>query len=191
MEAEIARVADSPTGMAIRPIVLYPDPVLLRPTRRVESIDDEIRDLVRDMTETMYAAPGIGLAANQVGSAWRVCLVDLSAGERSDELHVLINPEVLSTEGRQIGEEGCLSFPDVTLEIERAERAMIRALDLDGRTYEIEASGLFCRAILHECEHLDGKVFLQNVSPLKRELVKKQIRKRIKAGDWVAETAGT
>lgn len=172
--------------MAIRPIVLYPDPVLLEPTREVERVDPELRVLVEDMRETMYAAPGIGLAANQVGDSRRVCLVDLSAGERPDALVVLINPRISRAEGRQVGEEGCLSFPDVTLDVPRAETITVEALDLDGKRFSLDAQGLLARAIQHECEHLDGQVFLRNVSALKRELVKKQIRKRIRAGDWYA-----
>jgi peptide deformylase len=175
--------------MPPRPIVLYPDPVLLRPTLPVEALDDEIRDLVRDMVETMNRAPGIGLAANQVGVSRRVCIVDLSAGEEPGALHVLVNPIVKATSGSQIDEEGCLSFPDITLEVERPARATVEALDLDGRVRTLEVEGLLARAVLHECEHLDGKTFLQNVSPLKRELVKKRIRKRIKAGDWAEAAA--
>ena len=136
----------------------------------------------------MYHAPGIGLAANQVGVALRVCVVDLTAGEAGDALHVFINPVVRETEGRQTDEEGCLSFPDITLEIERANRATVDALDLDGKPFTLNAEGLLARAVLHECEHLDGHTFLRNVSSLRRELAKREIRKRIKAGDWV-ETA--
>jgi peptide deformylase len=170
--------------MAIRPIVLYPDPVLLRPTEPVERVDEDVRTLVRDMIETMYQAPGIGLAANQIGVAKRICIVDVSAGEQPDALIVLINPRVTHTEGEQVGEEGCLSFPDISLEVERPLRATIEALDLEGRPVTVDVEGLTARAVLHECEHLDGQVFLQNVSSLRRELVKRQIRKRIKAGDW-------
>lgn len=172
--------------MAVRPIVLYPDPVLLRPTRPVETVDDEVCALVRDMIETMHAAPGIGLAANQVGEERRVCVVDVTAGEEPDALIVLINPRVVSSEGSQTEEEGCLSFPDVLLEITRADRATVEALDLRGKPFTLSAEGLLARAILHECEHLDGQVFLRNVSALKRELVRTQIRKRIRAGDWNA-----
>lgn len=176
--------------MALRPIVLYPDPVLLRPTRRVDSVTPEVRDLVRDMAETMYAAPGIGLAANQVGEEVRVCVVDLSAGEREGELRVLINPEVREVSGIDQAEEGCLSFPDINLEIERPLRAVVDALDLDGKPFTVDAEGLLARVMLHEIEHLDGQTFLRNVSSLKRELVKRQIRRRMKSGDWVAAVAG-
>lgn len=175
--------------MSVRPIVLYPDPVLLRPTREVEQVDDDVRALVTDMVDTMYAAPGIGLAANQIGDSRRVCIVDLSVGEDPDGLIVLINPRVLRAEAPEVAEEGCLSFPDVLLDIRRPIDVTVEALDLDGSSREIDAGGLLGRAILHECEHLDGKTFLRNVSALKRELVKKEIRKRIKAGDWVESAA--
>lgn len=175
--------------MAVRPILLYPDAVLLKPTARVERIDDGIRQLVQDMVDTLYAAPGVGLAANQVGISQRVCIIDLSAGEQPDMLTVFINPVISSTEGRQVGEEGCLSFPGITLEIERPFVASVEALDLEGHPFTLAAEGLMARALVHECEHLDGKVFLQNVSSLRRELVKKQIRKRIKSGDWAALAA--
>ena len=172
--------------MAVRPIVLYPDPVLLRPTRPVEVVDDGIRKLVEDMRDTMYAAPGIGLAANQVGVGLRVFIVDLTAGDEDGNLHAFVNPVVREAEGTEIGEEGCLSFPDVLLDVPRAPRVTVEALDLDGKPFEIEAEGLMARVMLHEIEHLDGQTFLRNVSSLKRELVKRQIKKRIKAGDWVA-----
>jgi peptide deformylase len=168
------------------PIVVYPDPVLLEPTRKVERIDDEIRRLVKDMTETMYAADGIGLAANQVGVPLRFFIADLSQWEEHEPLKVFINPVISHSHGRQSGEEGCLSFPGITLEVERDEQVTVEALDLEGNPFTFTAEGLLSRAIQHECEHLDGNVFLRNVSALKRELTKKQIKKRIKAGDWLA-----
>ena len=172
--------------MAVRPIVVYPDPVLLRATRPVEKVDDEIRALVRDMADTMYVAPGIGLAANQVGVGLRICIIDLTAGDEPDQLHVFINPEVIEADGKQVGEEGCLSFPDIMLDVQRAERVTVEALDLEGQPFRFSAEGLMSRALQHEIEHLDGQVFLRNVSSLKRELVKRQIRRRIKTGDWEA-----
>jgi peptide deformylase len=174
--------------MAIRPIVLYPDPVLLRPTKPVGVFDSELADLVRDLIETMHAAPGIGLAANQVGVSRRVCVVDLAAGEEPSGVHVFVNPRIVSFEGRDTAEEGCLSFPDINLDIERGWRVAIEAQDVEGRPFTATYEGLMARAVQHECEHLDGQVFLRNVSSLKRELVKRQIRKRIKAGEWVAPT---
>lgn len=175
--------------MALRPIVLFPDPVLLRPTRPVGEIDEDARRLVRDMTETMHAAPGIGLAANQVGDERRICIVDLSAGERPEELRVFVNPEVVEVDGSEVGEEGCLSFPEITLDITRPFRATVRALDLEGREFTVVGEGLLARAMLHEIEHLDGQTFLRNVSTVKREMVKRRIRKMIKTGDWIAAVA--
>lgn len=172
--------------MALRPIVLYPDPVLLTPTERVDRIDDDVIALVHDLVETMHAAPGIGLAANQIGVGKRVCVVDLSVGEKADDLHVFINPRVVDVSGSELAEEGCLSFPDIHLDIERPFLATVEAEGLDGKTFRIAARGLLARAMQHEIEHLDGRVFLQNLSPLKRELLKRQIKKRIKAGDWSA-----
>lgn len=172
--------------MAVRPIVLYPDPVLLRPTREVERVDDDVRRLVADMRDTMYAAPGIGLAANQIGVDRRVFVCDVTAGEEDGHFRAFVNATILDPVGREVGEEGCLSFPDVTLDVPRAERIRVRALDVDGEAFELEAEGLLARVIQHEVEHLDGRTFLRNVSSLKREMVKRQIRKRIKSGDWVA-----
>jgi peptide deformylase len=155
----------------------------------VEVVGDAVRGLIRDLIETMHAAPGIGLAANQVGESLRVCVVDLSVGESSSDLRVLVNPRVVAVEGSQVDEEGCLSFPDITLEVERAARTTVEALDAEGRPITVTGEGLLARAMLHEIEHLDGHTFLRNVSPLKRQLVTRQIRKRMKAGDWVAVSA--
>jgi len=176
--------------MALRPVVLYPDPVLLKPTRPVERFDDELRELLRDMAETMFAASGVGLAANQIGVPLRLFVADVSAGESPDALRVFINPEITELRGREVGEEGCLSFPDVTLDIERARGVTVEALDAEGQPFTFEAEGLLARAVQHECEHLDGQVFLRHLSSIKRELIKKQIKKRIKAGDWLAAVAG-
>ena len=172
--------------MALRPIVLYPDPILLTPTEPVLRIDDAIVSLVNDMIETMHAAPGIGLAANQVGAGKRICVVDLSVGEKPDELHVFINPRIVEVAGSEVAEEGCLSFPDIHLDIDRPFLATVEALGLDGKSFRLAARGLLARAMQHEIEHLEGRVFLQNLSPLKRQLLKRRIDKRIKAGDWVA-----
>ncbi len=170
-------------------IVLYPDSELLRPAVRVEEVDDSVRQLLADMVETMQAAPGIGLAANQVRRMERVCVVDISAGQEEGQLHVFINPEILETEGSHCDEEGCLSFPGITIDVERPFRVRVRALDLEGAPFELEADGLLGRCIQHECEHLDGHTFLRNLSGLKRGIVKRRIRKRIQDGDWVAASA--
>jgi len=175
--------------MAILPIVLYPEPVLLVATQPVAEVDQELCDFVGDMVDTMYAAPGIGLAANQVGDSRRICVVDLSVGEDPDGLLVLINPVVLDRFGPgEVAEEGCLSFPDILVDVNRTAQVRVEALDLEGRSRVVEADGLMARAIQHECEHLDGQTFLSSLSPLKRELVKKRIRKRIKNGDWEEAT---
>ena len=163
--------------MALRPIVLYPDPVLLTPTEAVASVDDDIRALVRDMVETMYAAPGIGLAANQVGIGKRVCVVDLSVGETVGELKVLINPRVVAVDGSEIAEEGCLSFPDIHLEIDRPLTATVEALDLDGRPVTVTASGLLARVMQHEIEHLDGILFVDHLSLVKRGMILRKLAK--------------
>lgn len=176
--------------MALRPIVLYPDPVLLKPTERVGEVDDDVRALAADMIETMHAAPGIGLAANQVGIPLRLCVVDLTAGDGPEPPLVLVDPEVREVSGADLAEEGCLSFPDITLEIERPLRAVVDARDLDGKPFRLEAEGMLARVVLHEIEHLEGQTFLRNVSSLKRELVKRQIKRRMKSGDWVAAVAG-
>jgi peptide deformylase len=176
--------------MAIRPIVLYPDPVLLRPTRPVEEFDDELRELLGDMSETMFAASGVGLAANQVGVPLRLFILDLTAGEGDEPPQAFINPTITATEGRQNGEEGCLSFPDISLDVERAERVTVEAFDADGKPFTYVGEGLMARAIQHETEHLSGQVFLRHLSSLRREMIKKQIKKRIKAGDWLAAVAG-
>ena len=170
-------------------IVLYPDSELLRPAVRVEEVDDSVRQLLADMVETMQAAPGIGLAANQVRRMERVCVVDISAGQEEGQLHVFINPEILETEGSHCDEEGCLSFPGININIERPFRVRVRALDLEGAPFELETDGLLGRCIQHECEHLDGHTFLRNLSGLKRGILKRRIRKRIKDGDWVATSA--
>jgi peptide deformylase len=142
------------------------------------------------MAETMVVASGVGLAANQIGESVRLFIADVSAGEEPDSLTVFANPEIVETEGLQDGEEGCLSFPDINLEIARARRATVRAQDLDGNLFTFTGEGLMARAIQHEIEHLDGQVFLRHLSPFKRELVKKRIKKRIKAGDWLAAVEG-
>lgn len=176
--------------MALRPIVVYPDPVLLKPTRPVERFDDELRALIPDMIETMRAAGGVGLAANQIGIPLRLFVADLSAGERPDEVKVFANPVIKELQGSEFGEEGCLSFPDIILEIERARTATVGARDENGEPFTYHAEGFLARAMQHEVEHLDGQVFLRHVSTLRRELIKKQIKKRIKAGDWLAAVAG-
>jgi peptide deformylase len=170
--------------MAILEIVKYPEPVLSTPTEEVEVFDDELRALAASMIDTMYAAPGIGLAAPQVGRSERLCVIDLSVGDDADALLVLVNPRLVETEGEVKEEEGCLSFPDVTLAVPRPQRVVVEAQDLDGATIRIEGDELMARCLHHEIDHLDGVLFIQRVSPLKRDLVRRRIKRRIKADDW-------
>ena len=170
--------------MALLPIVKYPEPILNTRADEVSKIDGEIKRLVADMVETMHSAPGVGLAANQVGVALRVAVVDLSVGKEAASLVVLINPRILSTEGHQTDEEGCLSIPGVTEIVTRPLRAEVGALDLDGEPFRIRGEGLMARALLHEIDHLDGILFLDRLSPLKRRLIRKKIQKLIRDGEW-------
>ena len=170
--------------MPIREIVYYPDPILLRPTEPVGEIDDSIRKLLADMIETVHAAPGVGLAANQVGIGLRLTVIDLSVGEEPDQLRVLINPTLLEERGRQVEEEGCLSVPGFTAPVPRPSWVRAEAMDVDGKRYEIVGEGLMARVICHELDHLDGRLYLHCLSSLKRERLKKQIHRAIEQGEW-------
>ena len=170
--------------MALRSIVKYPEPVLHTRAQEVSTIDSEVHRLVADMIETMHAAPGVGLAANQVGILLRVAVVDLSVGQDPAALVVLINPRVQSTEGQQVDEEGCLSIPGITEMVPRPLRVEVEALDLNGKPFRIRGEGLMARALLHEIDHLNGVLFLERLSPLKRRLLRKKIQKLIRDGEW-------
>jgi len=170
--------------MALMDIRVYGDPVLETPTTSVKNADDSIRTLVTDMYETMKAAPGIGLAAPQVGVSKRLCLVDLSAGADPEKLMVLINPEIIAEEGHQKEEEGCLSFPGVFGFVERPMTVTVRYMDLEGNEKEVQGDDLLARALCHEIDHLDGVVFINRMSPLKRRLLLKTIRKLQREGRW-------
>lgn len=170
--------------MAVLPIVKYPDPVLAETCAPVETFDEDLRQLAQDMIATMHDAPGIGLAAPQVGRNERLTVIDLSVGTESDELLVLVNPRVVEQDGEVREEEGCLSFPDLMLIVPRPERVVVEAQDLDGKTFRIEGHELLARCLHHEIDHLDGVVFLERVSPLKRDLARRKINKRIRAGEW-------
>lgn len=161
--------------MAKLNILRFPDPRLRVVARPVEEVDEAIRTLVDDMLETMYDARGIGLAATQVNRPVRVLVMDLSA--QHDQPQVLINPEIVDRQGTQICEEGCLSVPGEYAEVERAERIRVVALDRDGQRREIEADGLMAVCIQHEIDHLDGKVFIDYLSPLKRRIIEKRMKK--------------
>jgi peptide deformylase len=162
--------------MPVLTILRYPDPRLEKVAKPVEQVDDSIRQLVRDMAETMYAAPGIGLAATQVDVHKRVIVLDVS--DTRDQLVVLINPEILAREGEQECEEGCLSVPGVYDVVKRAEKVKVRALDRDGRPYELDADGLLAVCIQHEMDHLEGKVFVEYLSRLKQARIRAKLQKQ-------------
>ncbi|HEX4337913.1 MAG TPA: peptide deformylase [Polyangiaceae bacterium] len=161
--------------MALRPILKYPDPHLKQVAAPVKEVTDEIRQLVDDMAETMYAAPGVGLAANQVGVLLRVFVIDIANDDEPSDLRVFINPEITSTVGTQTWEEGCLSFPGVTEEIRRAEQVTVRALDRDGKPFTLEADGLLAVAVQHENDHLNGVVMLDKLNAVKRRLLGRKL----------------
>jgi peptide deformylase len=170
--------------MALLEIVHYPQPVLLTPGEPVTEFDDDLKRLVKDMFETMYAAPGVGLAAPQVGVSKRLFVMDCSVGSDPAQRIVMINPEVLRVEGEQDGEEGCLSFPGIFFPVKRDFRAVVRAHDVEGNLFEVDGMELTARCMLHETDHCDGIVFIDKTTKLKRELVKRKIRKLQKAGQW-------
>lgn len=170
--------------MAIRPIVKWGHPALHAPSQPVPNIDGSVVTLVNDMVDTMYAAPGIGLAAPQIAAPWRVIVVDLSVGEDPKQLIKLINPEFVEQEGEQREEEGCLSVPEFAGSPIRPARVTVRGLDLEGREQVITASKLLARAFCHEIDHIDGLVFVDRLSPLKRDLMKRKLRKKTRSGDW-------
>ncbi|MEF8833468.1 MAG: peptide deformylase [Halofilum sp. (in: g-proteobacteria)] len=168
--------------MATLDILQYPDPYLRHKAATVEGVDDSIRALVDDMLETMYAAPGIGLAATQVGIDKRIAVIDVS--ESKDDPLVLINPEIAAPEGSETSEEGCLSIPDVFEKVTRPECVTLRALDREGNAYELHADGLLAVCIQHEVDHLDGRLFIDRLSMLKRQRIEKRLLKqRRRSGD--------
>jgi peptide deformylase len=162
--------------MALLHILTYPDPRLRQRASPVDAIDAQLRQLVDDMAQTLYAAKGIGLAATQVGVAQRVVVIDLSPGQ--DQLLVLINPRVVARDGSQECEEGCLSVPDVYDTVERAERVTVSYLDIDGDAREMDADGLLAVCVQHEIDHLDGKLFVDYLSRLKQDRLRKKADKR-------------
>ncbi|MGD2116015.1 MAG: peptide deformylase [Acidobacteriota bacterium] len=173
----------------IRPIRIYPDPVLRVRCPEVEAFDDELRRLADDMVETMHDAPGIGLAAPQVGVETRLIVVDLSVGEDPEQVHVLANPEVLERDGEGTELEGCLSIPGISDKVARARSIRVRAQDPTGETVELDAEDWLARAILHEIDHLDGVLFVDHLRGLRRERVKRQLKKLAEGGDLAREEA--
>ncbi len=170
--------------MSLLKIVTWPNPILDEPGVPVTKFDDDLKTLVNNMFETMYAAPGVGLAAVQVGVPKRLFVMDCSGGKDPSQRVVMINPEVISMEGKQDGDEGCLSFPGIFFNVRRNLRAIVRAHDVHGKEFELDGTELTARCMLHETDHCDGIVFLDKMTPLKREIVKRRIRKLQKAGEW-------
>jgi peptide deformylase len=168
----------------IRPILKYGDDILIEPARRVEAITPDVEQLIDDMIETMYAAPGVGLAAPQVGVALRVFVVDLSLGRDPAGLIVMINPEFVSRDGMQLDEEGCLSLPGFNATVVRPMRAVVKGLNRDGEEHQREGTELLARAFQHEIDHLDGRLFIDHLRGLKRDMIVRRIRKLTRAGKW-------
>jgi peptide deformylase len=168
----------------IRPILKYGAHVLQEPARRVESITPEIQSLLDDMVATMYAAPGIGLAAPQIGVPLRVFVVDVSVGRDPAALIALVNPEFVARDGMQLEEEGCLSVPGFNATVARPARAVVKGLDREGRERQVEGTGLLARAFQHEMDHLDGQLFVDRLRGIQRDVILRAIRKRRRNGQW-------
>ena len=168
----------------IYPIVKYGDAVLEKPAAAVNKFDDELRQLVDDMFESMYAAHGVGLAAPQIGICKRIAVIDVTFKEDPDAKIVLVNPEIIHVEGRITSNEGCLSIPEFREKVTRARRVTARAQNVKGETFEVAGEELRARALLHETDHLNGKLYISHISALKRDMMKRKIRKMVKAGEW-------
>lgn len=167
--------------MAIRTILHYPDPRLRQKAQPVTTVTPEIAKLIDDMAETMYAAPGVGLAATQIGEAHRIFIVDIASEDEPSNLMVFINPEIVKTDGSQTEAEGCLSFPGVTEDVKRAARVSVRAMDRSGKQFEIDAEGLLAVAVQHELDHLDGVLMIDRVGMLKKRIIQRKMSKRAEA----------
>src|SRR5271157_530760 len=168
----------------IYPIVKFGDPVLEKTAAPITEFDGELRKLVEDMFESMYAAHGVGLAAPQIGIAKRVAVIDVTFKEDSTAQIVLINPEIIHTEGRLTSNEGCLSLPEFREKVTRPRTVTARAQTLEGTTFEVSGEDLLARALAHETDHLNGKLYINHISALKRDMMKRKIRKLMKQGEW-------
>jgi peptide deformylase len=171
----------------VREIIVWPDPVLKQPSRPVDRVDDAVRRLLDDMTETMYAADGVGLAAPQIAELRRCIVIDTSPRQEGQRLVHLVNPEIVRLEGETTYTEGCLSIPGEAEEVDRAAKVWVRALDYHGKPFELEAEGLLAIAIQHEFDHLQGTLFVDHLSSLKREVIRRRMKK-LKA-ERASETA--
>lgn len=168
----------------IYPIVKYGDPVLEKPAAAITSFDDELRKLVDDMFESMYAAHGVGLAAPQIGISKRIAVIDVTFKEDPDAKIVLVNPEIIHTEGKLTSTEGCLSLPEFRENVTRPRKVTARGQDLHGKTIEVTGEELLARALIHETDHLNGKLYISHISALKRDMIKRKVRKLVKLGEW-------
>ena len=168
----------------IYPIVKFGDPVLEKPAAPITVFDGELRKLVEDMFESMYAAHGVGLAAPQIGIAKRIAVIDVTFKEDPAAQIVLINPEIIHTEGRLTSNEGCLSLPEFREKVTRPRKVTARAQNLEGKTFEVSGEELLARALVHETDHLNGKLYINHISALKRDMMKRKIRKLMKQGEW-------
>jgi peptide deformylase len=175
----------------IHKIVKYGDPVLEREGELVKEFGTaELRQFVEEMFESMYAAKGVGLAAPQLGVSRKITVIDISGGVKNDEdvppseQIVLINPKIIAKEGRQVGEEGCLSIPGFREQVKRSKKVKVRAQNVEGEWFERDGEDLLARAMQHEIDHLNGILFISHISPLKREIIKSKIKKLVKAGEW-------
>lgn len=168
----------------IYPIVKWPDPVLETPGQPVTKFDDELRQLAADMFDSMYAASGIGLAAPQIGKSLRLAVIDVSSGKNPEARIVIANPEIIHSEGEQREDEGCLSLPGFHGTVLRPKFVTVRAQDATGAPFEMRGEGLLARAFCHEIDHLNGVLFIQHLGMLKRDMIKRRIRKMIKNGEW-------
>jgi peptide deformylase len=173
--------------MAIRKILHYPDKRLRIPGEAVTDFGPELSQLIDDMAETMYAAPGVGLAATQIGEAKQLFIIDISQDDEPSELRVFVNPQIVSAEGKIDWEEGCLSFPGEHHEVKRAGKVKVRAQDRSGAWFELEAEGLLAVAVQHENDHLNGKLMIDHLSPLKRRIVHRAMQKRATSQGEAAE----
>ena len=168
----------------IYPIVKYGNPVLEKPAEPVTVFDEELKKLIDDMFESMYAAHGVGLAAPQIGLGRRIAVIDVTFKEDPKAKLVLINPQIIHTQGKHTQNEGCLSIPEFRENVTRPNKVTVRAQDVDGEVFEKTGEELLARALLHETDHLNGKLYISHLSALKRDLMKRKIRKLMKAGEW-------
>jgi peptide deformylase len=166
------------------PIIKYGDPVLHKLCEPVTEFDEALERFAQNMVETMYAAPGVGLAAPQVGSLKRLIVLDVTVGQKAGNLIVLVNPEIIVAEGEQYEDEGCLSIPEFTAKVHRPLRVVVSGKDVHGEELVIEGEGLLSRVLVHEIDHLNGILFIDHLSSIKRDIIKRKIRKKVRAGEW-------